>query len=236
MTPTPSTYNECLDWFIKIDTFSDYLHEDYYSQLVFNWNRQKKRRVMNEWDFIFRRWWIYILYYFFFIVNKWHSFCLMFDVCEIIVIQIITIDHDTTLLNHHQELDFDFDFFSVSIDYNMIWYVMMIVEEKWKNTLICLFVCCCIHIELATLKVLISKIMMRMSLVNFSSLLTNSLLVSKNSIINYRMMATTSKYLIEEPKYDFLRNLSIERTNIGVFTNGWNAHGKVSIIFQWISF
>ncbi|KAH9522344.1 aldehyde dehydrogenase 7 family member A1 [Dermatophagoides farinae] len=68
--------------------------------------------------------------------------------------------------------------------------------------------------------------MMRMSLVNFSSLLTNSLLVSKNSIINYRMMATTSKYLIEEPKYDFLRNLSIERTNIGVFTNGWNAHGK----------
>ena len=97
---------------------------------------------------------------------------------------------------------------------------------------VCLFVCCCIHIELATLKVLISKIMMRMSLVNFSSLLTNSLLVSKNSIINYRMMATTSKYLIEEPKYDFLRNLSIERTNIGVFTNGWNAHGKVSIIFQ----
>lgn len=71
--------------------------------------------------------------------------------------------------------------------------------------------------------------MMRMSLKNFS-FLTNSLRISKNSIINYRMMTTSSKYLVEETKYNFLQNLGIERTNIGVFTNDWKAHGKVSVV------
>lgn len=43
-------------------------------------------------------------------------------------------------------------------------------------------------------------------------------------------MMTTGKYLIEEPQFEFLRRLGLERTNFGVYTKRWNANGKVGFI------
>lgn len=40
-------------------------------------------------------------------------------------------------------------------------------------------------------------------------------------------MMATDKYLIEEPQFEFLKRLGLERTNIGVYTKRWNANGKV---------
>lgn len=35
-------------------------------------------------------------------------------------------------------------------------------------------------------------------------------------------------YLIENPKYSFLKELGLEKTNVGVFNGEWKANGAVS--------
>lgn len=39
----------------------------------------------------------------------------------------------------------------------------------------------------------------------------------------------STKYLVEEKDYDFLKKLGLEKTNIGVFSNRWDANGQVRI-------
>lgn len=40
-----------------------------------------------------------------------------------------------------------------------------------------------------------------------------------------------SAYLIEDPKYSFLKDLGLEKKNVGVFNGKWNANGQVCDTF-----
>ncbi|XP_022120507.2 putative aldehyde dehydrogenase family 7 member A1 homolog [Pieris rapae] len=49
-----------------------------------------------------------------------------------------------------------------------------------------------------------------------------------NVKLNLRVpMARNASYLIEDPKYSFLKDLGLEKTNVGVFNGKWQANGKV---------
>jgi len=39
----------------------------------------------------------------------------------------------------------------------------------------------------------------------------------------------SSKFLIDEPKYSFLKELGLDKVNTGVFDGKWSASGKVDI-------
>jgi len=45
----------------------------------------------------------------------------------------------------------------------------------------------------------------------------------------YRTMA--SGYLIDDPKYSFLKDLGLEKTNCGVYNGKWSGSGPVNIFF-----
>lgn len=41
------------------------------------------------------------------------------------------------------------------------------------------------------------------------------------------MARNASSYLIEDPKYSFLKELGLEKKNVGVFNGKWKASGQV---------
>lgn len=43
---------------------------------------------------------------------------------------------------------------------------------------------------------------------------------------------SSSSYLIEDPKYSFLKELGLEKRNAGVFNGKWKANGEVSKKFR----
>lgn len=43
-----------------------------------------------------------------------------------------------------------------------------------------------------------------------------------------RRMSTQAKYLIDDPKYGFLKELGLERVNAGVYYGQWKATGQVT--------
>lgn len=45
--------------------------------------------------------------------------------------------------------------------------------------------------------------------------------------ILFARMSSTASYLINEPKYAFLKKLGLEETNLGVFNGKWFADGEV---------
>lgn len=44
-------------------------------------------------------------------------------------------------------------------------------------------------------------------------------------------MARNASYLIDDPKYSFLKDLGLDKKNVGVFNGKWEANGQVSILF-----
>ena len=48
----------------------------------------------------------------------------------------------------------------------------------------------------------------------------------------FARMSSTAGYLINEPKYAFLKKLGLQETNLGVFNGKWFADGEVSKDFQ----
>lgn len=42
------------------------------------------------------------------------------------------------------------------------------------------------------------------------------------------MARNASAFLIEEPKYSFLKELGLKEKNVGVFNGKWEANGEVS--------
>ena len=62
----------------------------------------------------------------------------------------------------------------------------------------------------------------------------NKLLFSRqsNHQLTYKIflrMASSSNYLISEPKYAFLKQLGLSETNDGVFNGRWFGDGTVSL-------
>ena len=47
-------------------------------------------------------------------------------------------------------------------------------------------------------------------------------------LFRIRAMSTGQNYLINQPKYAFLKELGIEESNNGVFNGKWFANGEVS--------
>lgn len=45
----------------------------------------------------------------------------------------------------------------------------------------------------------------------------------------YVMARNASSYLIEDPKYSFLKDLGLDKKNVGVFNGKWEANGPVCI-------
>lgn len=43
-----------------------------------------------------------------------------------------------------------------------------------------------------------------------------------------RRMSTQAKYLIDDPKYGFLKELGLDRVNAGVYYGQWKATGQVT--------
>jgi len=54
------------------------------------------------------------------------------------------------------------------------------------------------------------------------------------SLITRRNMSSSaagrSKFLVDEPRYAFLKELGLERTNLGVYNGKWFANGDVHTI------
>ena len=47
-------------------------------------------------------------------------------------------------------------------------------------------------------------------------------------LIRVPMARSASSYLIEDPKYSFLKELGLREKNVGVFNGKWEANGQVS--------
>lgn len=43
------------------------------------------------------------------------------------------------------------------------------------------------------------------------------------------MARNSSSYLIEDPKYSFLKELGLDKKNVGVFNGKWQANGQVRL-------
>ncbi|GAB0092215.1 putative aldehyde dehydrogenase family 7 member A1 homolog [Sergentomyia squamirostris] len=59
-----------------------------------------------------------------------------------------------------------------------------------------------------------------------SLFVSRTLLATSKKILQIRTMAT-SGYLIDDPKYSFLRDLGLERVNAGVYNGSWTGSGPV---------
>lgn len=44
------------------------------------------------------------------------------------------------------------------------------------------------------------------------------------------MARNASAFLIEDPKYSFLKELGLEKKNVGVYNGKWEANGPVNIL------
>lgn len=53
------------------------------------------------------------------------------------------------------------------------------------------------------------------------------------SVLSLRLirvpMARSASYLIQDPKYSFLKELGLQEKNVGVFNGKWEANGQVSL-------
>lgn len=49
-------------------------------------------------------------------------------------------------------------------------------------------------------------------------------------LIRVPMARNSSSFLIEDPKYSFLKELGLKEKNVGVFNGKWEANGPVSSI------
>lgn len=45
------------------------------------------------------------------------------------------------------------------------------------------------------------------------------------------LLRTMSSFLIEQPKYSFLKDLGLEKSNVGVYNGQWFANGEVLKLF-----
>ena len=54
-----------------------------------------------------------------------------------------------------------------------------------------------------------------------------SVLKNFNRILNVRTMAS-GKYLVDDPKFSFLKDLGLERSNKGVYNGAWTGNGEVN--------
>lgn len=50
-----------------------------------------------------------------------------------------------------------------------------------------------------------------------------------NKFFNYRTMSS-GKYLVEDSKFSFLKDLGLSRTNKGVYNGEWTGNGEVNRI------
>lgn len=48
------------------------------------------------------------------------------------------------------------------------------------------------------------------------------------------MARNASSYLIDDPKYSFLKDLGLEKKNVGVFNGRWEANGEVGLKIVYI--
>lgn len=53
-----------------------------------------------------------------------------------------------------------------------------------------------------------------------------------NSFLNYSRMMSSSRYLIDDPKFSFLKELGIERLNKGVYNGEWFGNGEITKSFD----
>lgn len=52
--------------------------------------------------------------------------------------------------------------------------------------------------------------------------------IFNKTIYTHIRLLSSQKYLIDDPKYSFLRELGLEKVNIGVYNGKWSANGKVN--------
>ena len=60
-----------------------------------------------------------------------------------------------------------------------------------------------------------------------------SLRTISNHHLNYKIflrMASSSQYLINQPKYSFLKQLGLTEVNDGVFNGKWSGDGNVCVL------
>lgn len=62
--------------------------------------------------------------------------------------------------------------------------------------------------------------------------ITRLLLQRRVSVMSSFKNSTGGNFLCNEPKYDFLQDLGIEKCNKGVYNGKWSGNGKVTIIKQ----
>lgn len=82
------------------------------------------------------------------------------------------------------------------------------------------------------------------AIVIFSSLLSCSKLIASNQTkqifkhINLRALSSSSGYLVDDPKYSFLKNdLKLDRVNAGAYNGKWFGSGpSVKSIGKWTLF
>lgn len=68
--------------------------------------------------------------------------------------------------------------------------------------------------------------------VNNISFNNNNMLITKKHFkkfsIRYLSSSFDGGFLIDEPKYSFLKELGLKKENVGVYNGKWNANGQVN--------